>query len=98
MQIFLWNPWFIVLFYNVYKENMFTNEIEDGCKAPLKPSIKPNQTKQVILKDFTYLFQSLVEKGCKDRLSNWINMEAYFWKSCKGLYILHKLHTDFTVN
>ena len=27
-----------VLFYNVIKEKMFTNEIEDGHEAPYKPS------------------------------------------------------------
>ena len=29
---------FFSLFFNVYNENMFTFEIEDGREAPLKPS------------------------------------------------------------
>ena len=29
----------LVFIYNVYKENMFTIEIEDGRKAPQKPSL-----------------------------------------------------------
>ena len=37
---------FFVLFYNVNKEKMFTNEKEDGREAPLKPSylLQPKKT------------------------------------------------------
>ena len=30
------------MFYDVYEENMFTIEIEDGCKAPYKPIVIKN--------------------------------------------------------
>ena len=33
-----------VLFYDVHKENMFTINLEDGCKAPSKASILKLET------------------------------------------------------
>ena len=39
-DFFCENPRIIfVLLYDVYKENMFTNNLEDGRKAPYKASI-----------------------------------------------------------
>ena len=37
---------FLVLFNNVLKEKMFTNELEDGCEAPLKPDVIETVTVQ----------------------------------------------------
>ena len=33
---------FFYMFYDVYEENMFTIEIEGGCKAPYKPIVIKN--------------------------------------------------------
>ena len=37
---------FLVLFNNVLNEKMFTNELEDGCEAPLKPDVIETVTVQ----------------------------------------------------
>ena len=38
-EIFLESANFFILFYTVFKEQMFAIETEDGCEAPCKPSI-----------------------------------------------------------
>ena len=55
-EIFCENPRIIfVLFYDVYKENMFTINLEDRREAPFKAS-KKNHEKQIL---FCYI---LIEK------------------------------------
>ena len=71
-EFFLWNPrnFYLFLFYNVYKEKMFTIEIEYGCEAPWKPSICI----------YLYLFIYLLAIAGQTAGPNWLN----FFEGTRG--------------
>ena len=70
LTFFIKSANFLFLFYNVFKEQMITNKIEDGREAPLKPSIWKNDYIFNIIDQTKVSRASLTEDPFKLRLQS----------------------------
>ena len=86
------NPWtyFLVLFYNVLKEKMFTNEIENEREELWKPSFLnlksdlPLEIKNIGIRNFEFVSKTQI-------LSVTMKVKTCLKMKCRNLYKIFRL-------